>query len=323
VPGRTVKAVTTDEGRLLSLKYTAPDGQELFAQRQGEDKLAIARHPLSLQPRLAMGSGVIKNSLFQAIDEAGLDEEIAIQIAEILSGEIDFHRDLQPGDRFSVVYEALYHGAEFVRAGRVVGVEFVNSGRSVRAVSFANGNGQITFYSEDGKNLRKTFLRSPIEFSRITSGFTSARFHPVLATWRAHRGVDYGAPQGTRVRATADGVVRLAGKMSGYGNVVVLHHPNGYQTLYGHLSGFAKDLRAGAHVSQSDVIGFVGMTGLATGPHLHYELRVNGTHRDPLKIATPPAPGISATTRPEFIAATRPLLERLDLIRGANIAALQ
>lgn len=323
VPGRTVKAVTTDEGRLLSLKYVTPDGQEFYALRSGQDDLTIDQRPLSLHPQLMMGSGLIRYSLFQAIDDAGLDEEIAIQIAEILSSEIDFHRDLRPGARFSVVYEALYHGGEFIRAGRVVAVEFVNDGRSVRAVSFTDGNSQSAFYSEEGKSLRKTFLRSPIEFSRITSGFSSARFHPVLARWRAHRGVDYGAPQGTRIRATADGIVRLAGIMNGYGNVVVLHHPNGFETLYGHLSGFARGLRAGDRVSQNDVIGYVGMTGLATGPHLHYELRVDGVHRNPIKVATPPAPSISPSNQQAFLSATRPLLERLDLIKEANIAALQ
>ncbi len=321
--GNTVKAVTTDDGTLLSLRYLTSDGQELHAGRVAVDRIAVSLRPLTLQSRPEMSSARIRSSLFQATDDAGLDDEIAIQLAEIFSGEIDFHRDLQAGDRFSVVYETLHHGNEFIRTGRVLAAEFENGGRKLRAILYTDASGRSAYFTEDGKSLRKTFLRSPLEFSRITSGYSSSRYHPVLETWRAHHGVDYGAPQGTRVRATADGVVKLAGQMRGYGNVVILRHPNGYESLYGHLSAFGKGLRSGRRISQSDVVGFVGMTGLASGPHLHYELRIGGVHQNPLKVATPPAPGISPEGRMTFTDAIRSSMNRLDLIRGIDIASNQ
>ena len=170
--------------------------------------------------------------------------------------------------------------------------------------------------------MRKTFLRSPLEFSRISSGFSSSRLHPVLNTLRAHKGVDYAAPTGTRVKSTADGYVQFVGRQGGYGNLVVIRHNNGYTTAYGHLSAFAKGLHAGQRVSQGDVIAFVGMTGLATGPHLHYEFRVNGVHQNPLKLAVPPGPPITGEMRTAFDERLRPLLEQLELIRGMNLAAI-
>ena len=189
--------------------------------------------------------------------------------------------------------------------------EFQNGSRKFRAVLYTDSSGHSAYYTAEGKSLRKTFLRSPLEFSRITSGYSSSRFHPVLATWRAHKGVDYGAAQGTRIRATADGVIKLAGQMRGYGNVVILRHPNGFETLYGHLSAFGKSIRTGTRVTQNDVIGFVGMTGMATGPHLHYELRVNGVHQNPLKVASPPAPGMSPESHVAFQQSIQPVMNRL------------
>ena len=267
-----------------------------------------------------MKSGVINSSLFAAVDRAGVPESVAIQIVDILASDIDFHRDLRKGDRFTVVYDSLYGNGEPARAGRVLAVEFVNQGIPHRAVYFQAENGENGYYAPDGKNLRKAFLRSPLEFSRISSGFSSARFHPILKTWRAHSGIDYAAPTGTRVKAAADGTVVVAGWQGGYGNVIILQHQGQYSTVYGHLSTFAKGLRQGQHVSQGDIIGHVGATGMATGPHLHYEFRFNGVQRDPLRVAMPAANPVSARHMATFYDYTKPLMARLDMLRGTNLA---
>ena len=215
---------------------------------------------------LVMASGEIETSLFAATDRVGLNDSVAVELADIFSSEVDFHRDLRPGDHFSVVYEALYSDGEFIRTGRIVAAEFTNDGRVHRAVYFEDPQGHSGFYSADGKNLRKAFLRSPLEFSRISSGFTTSRFHPVLRTWRAHKGVDYAAPVGARVKATGSGVVEFVGQQGGYGKAVILRHPNGRSTLYGHLSGFAKGIHAGHRVEQGEVIGYVGHDGARHRP---------------------------------------------------------
>ncbi len=219
------------------------------------------------------------------------------------------------------MYEVFHHNGRPLQAGRVLAAEFVNDRKSYRAVWFADETGKGGYYAADGKNLRKAFLRSPLEFSRITSGF-KMRFHPILQEWRAHQGVDYGAPPGTRVKATADGTVELAGSQNGYGNVVVLRHGGGVTTLYGHLRGFASGIKRGARVAQGDVIGYVGATGWATGPHLHYEFRVNNQHRNPLTIAMPAAEPVAPQRMAAFRAAADPLAAQLELLAGANVAAL-
>jgi murein DD-endopeptidase MepM/ murein hydrolase activator NlpD len=321
VPGRTVRAVTTDDGELVKLRYLQSDGTELIVQKRGEDFFA-REQVLPTERRLLMSSGEIQSSLFAATDAAGLSDGVAVQLADVFSSEVDFHRDLRPGDRFAVVFEAFYSNGEFVRSGRIVAAEFTNAGRTSRAVYYQDPQGHGGYYTPEGKNMRKSFLRSPLEFSRVSSGFSLSRFHPILNTWRAHRGVDYAAPTGTRVKATADGYVQFVGRQGGYGNLIVLRHRNEFSTAYGHLSGYAKGLRVGQRVNQGDVIGYVGMTGLATGPHLHYEFRVNGVFQNPLRLAVPPGPPITTALRPAFDNSLRPLLEQLELIHGMNLAAI-
>ena len=228
---------------------------------------------------------------------------------------------MRKGDRFSVVYETLTHQGKPVRTGRILAAEFVNNGNTYRAFWYGSDSSG-GYYTADGKNIRKAFLRSPLEFSRITSGFTTARFHPVLQTWRAHKGIDFGAPTGTKIRATADGVVEFAGRQNGYGNVVILRHQNAYTTLYGHMSGFASGLRKGQRVSQSEVIGYVGATGLASGPHLHYEFRINGIHQNPMTIAMPSAPPLTTAQLPDFKTKTQAYLGQIEMTRGGNLALL-
>ena len=320
VPGRTIRAKTTTDGKLIALRYL--NGNNLFSAERGEAGYAISEQPAHLEQRTLMTSGEIRSSLFAATDAANLSDAVAIQIADIFSTDIDFHKDLRKGDRFTVVYEVFYHLGDMVKTGRVLGAEFINQGKSYQALYFQNGEGNGGYYTLEGKNIRKAFLRSPIEFSRISSGFTNARYHPVLKEWRAHKGIDYAAPTGTRIKVTADGVVEFAGRQGGYGNLIVVRHQSRFTTWYGHLSGIAKGLRKGSRVSQSDVIGYVGATGLATGPHLHYEFRINDVHQNPLRVVMPSAAPITADQKPVFDAVAQPMAQRLALLRGINTARL-
>jgi murein DD-endopeptidase MepM/ murein hydrolase activator NlpD len=319
-PGRTMRAQTTAEGKLMALRYV--NGGTLTSVERGRDALIVSERPVQLERRVQMGAGHIRSSLFAATDAANLPDSVAIQMAEIFSTDIDFHRDLRRGDRFTVVYESFYDQGEWLRTGRVLAAEFVNNYKVYQAVWFQYAENEGGYYTLEGKNIRKAFLRSPLEFSRITSGFTNARFHPVLREWRAHRGIDYGAPAGTRVKATGDGIVEFAGRQGGYGNLVVLRHQTQYTTWYGHLSGLAKGMRRGARVAQGEVIGYVGSTGLATGPHLHYEFRIANVHQNPLRVVMPSAPPITDEQRPVFEAAVAPFGLQLTLLRGTNLARL-
>ncbi len=321
ISGKTVHVQTTVAGDLLVLRYF-PGGSEQLVMEKNGSSFRMSEQPAKLETHIQMKSGVIHSSLFAAIDNAGVPDSVATQIVDILASEIDFNRDLRKGDRFTVVYDSLYGNGEPARPGRVLAVEFINQGTPHRALYFASENGDSGYFTPDGKNLRKAFLRSPLEFSRISSGFSSARFHPILKTWRAHNGIDYAAPAGTRVKAAADGTVAFSGWQGGYGNVVILQHNGGYSTVYGHLSVFAKGLRMGQRVSQGDVIGQVGATGMATGPHLHYEFRFNGVQRDPTKVAMPAANPVSPKHLPAFYEYTKSSMARLDMLRGTSLAFL-
>lgn len=321
VAGKIIHVQTTATGELHLLRYF-PGGSEQLAMEKSDGSFKVSEQAAKLETHIQMKSGVINSSLFAAVDSAGVPDSVATQIVDILASDIDFHRDLRKGDRFTVVYDSLYGNGEPARAGRVLAVEFINQGTPHRAVYFQAENGEGGYYAPDGKSLRKAFLRSPLEFSRISSGFSNARFHPVLKTWRAHRGIDYAAPTGTRVKAAADGIVAFVGSQGGYGNVVILEHHGQYSTVYGHLSKFAKGLHKGQRVSQSDIIGYVGATGMATGPHLHYEFRFNNVQRDPLRVAMPVANPVSSKNMAAFYNDTKPLMARLDMLRGTNLAFL-
>jgi murein DD-endopeptidase MepM/ murein hydrolase activator NlpD len=315
-PGALVAAHTGPDGALQRLEFLAPRDMRVVAGREGARLIAFEERA-PIQTRAALGTGSIRSSLFAAADEAAIPDAVAIQLAEVFGGDIDFHRDLRQGDRFSVVYEAHVLDGRTVRTGRVLAAEFVNQGRAYRAAGFG---GQ--YYAPDGRNLRKAFLRSPLEFSRVSSGF-GLRRHPFLRTWRAHRGVDYAAPAGTRVRTVADGTVEFAGRNAGYGNVVVVRHQGSYSTVYAHLKGFARGLRPGSRLAQGDTVGYVGQTGWATGPHLHYELRVAGEARDPFKVALPSGLPIAAHEAAAYREHAAPLLARLDLLAGSQLALLE
>jgi murein DD-endopeptidase MepM/ murein hydrolase activator NlpD len=323
-PGKPVTARVSGDGTLLSLIFPLNGGkdQALLVERDAINALHATEQALQLETRVLMKSAEIRSSLFGATDAAGIPDSVATQLADIFGGDIDFHRDLRKGDRFSVVYESINHLGRMVRTGRILAAEFVNDGRTYRAVWFDGGEGRSGYYTDEGKSIRKSFLRSPLEFSRITSGFSSARYHPVLKEVRAHKGIDYGAPTGTRVKATGDGTVEFAGRQGGYGNVVILRHQGHYETVYGHLSDFAPGLRKGTRIAQGDVLGYVGATGIATGPHLHYEFRVDGVHRNPLTVALPAALPLAANQLAHFRDQTQAVLGRLEVIRSTNLALL-
>lgn len=323
--GHVVTAETNGAGELLRLNFISARDQLVVLQRDGEGWKTSAESA-AIETRVHMKSGAIRSSLFAAADGAGLPDGVAIQLADIFGGDIDFHRDLRRGDRFSVVYEMQYLDGRPLRSGRVLSAEFTNQGKDFRAIWYevADGDGRKVggYYAPNGDNLRKAFLRSPLEFSRVSSGF-GMRLHPFLQTWRAHKGIDYAAPSGTRVRAVGDAVVEFAGPQAGYGNFVILKHHGAYTTAYAHLSGFAPGIKKGSRVSQGDVIGFVGQTGWATGPHLHYEFRIAGEARNPMTIAMPAALPVPPQALGDFRKHAGPLAARLDLLRQTNLALLE
>ena len=320
-PGTTVQARTTDDGALLALRYITDKGRLIGFDKQGAGFKSIDQQ-LQLTPQQQMKSGEIRSSLFAATDAAGLSDNVATQLADVFGGDIDFHRDLRRGDKFTVVYEMYYDHGRPIKSGRLLAAEFINQGKSYRAIWFQDAEGKGGYYTPDGKNLRKEFLRSPLEFSRISSGF-AMRYHPILHQWRAHKGIDYAAPVGTHVKATAEGVVEFVGWENGYGKVVTLRHQGGFSTRYAHLSSFEPGLHKGERVHQGDVIGRVGQTGWATGPHLHYEFRVNNEVRNPLTVALPAARPIPAREMTAFNSVSGPLATELNLLRNTNLALIE
>ena len=321
VPGRMLQAETGLDGQLLALRYFMSPSALLEVVRTPAGLRANQR-ALTETPRLVYKTATIRSSLFAATDAAGIPDAIAIQVARVFATDIDFHTDLRKGDTFCVVYEMIYEAGELVAPGRIIAARFVNDGRTHDAVLFHDDEGLDGYYSLDGSNRAKAFLRSPVEFSRISSGF-GARFHPIFKNWRAHTGVDFAAPRGTRVLATADGHVVSAGARGGYGNAVEIRHGSGITTLYAHLSGFASGIRAGARVRQGEPIGFVGATGFATGPHLHYEFKMAGIHQDPLRVALPKAEPIPARLKPQFQLVANDARATIGLVSTASAARFE
>ncbi len=319
--GREVQAETDANGALLALRYLGNDANQVVIEKSG-NSFRMRILPAQTEKRIQIRSGEIKTNLFAATDEVGLPDPAANQLADIFGGDIDFHHELRKGDKFTVIYEMNYINGEPVRTGRILSAEFVNNGHAYRAAYFQTGADSGDYYSPDGKSMHKAFLRSPLEFSRISSGFSKSRFHPLLNKWRAHKGVDFAAPMGTKVKVTSDGVVAFVGKQNGYGNVVMVNHQGNFTTVYGHLSRFASGLHKGQRVTQGQVIAYVGMTGLASGPHLHYEFKVNGVQRDPLKVALPDGKPISEAQRATFMEATGSLFSQLDMLHNSHIAKL-
>ncbi len=322
--GRSVQVRTRADGSLQELigrsparvaEQTATHFTRLLVSRAADGQLAVNEETAALHSQVRLASGTIKSSLFAASDEARVPDAIAIQMAEIFAADIDMHRELRRGDTFSVVYESMTADGEAVgwgqSTGRVLAAEFVNAGKTHQAVWYRAADGRGAYFDLLGQSKRRAFLASPMEFSRVTSGF-AMRFHPIHQTWRQHNGVDYAAPTGTPVRSVGDGVVEFAGRQNGYGNVVQIKHANDRSTLYAHLSRI--DVRQGQRIEQGVRIGAVGSTGWSTGPHLHFEFRLNGAHQDPLKIAKASETlTLPQASKAEFAALARSLQAQLDV----------
>ena len=317
-------------GELLKLSYKGDVLIGLERRLSPSETLSVERRPDGfaaqlienpLDTRRHVAHAVIRNSLFQAADAAGLNDGIAVALADIFAWDIDFALDIQPGDEFFVAYETIMQDGKYLRDGNVVAARFVNAGRTYDAVRYVNPDGIAGFYTPDGRSLRRAFIRAPLEFTRVSSTFSANRRHPILNRIRAHKGVDYAAPSGTPVRAAGDGRVSFVGVRGGYGNVIELDHSRGITTVYGHLSRFAHGLRRGAQVKQSQLIGAVGMTGLATGPHLHYEYRINGVHHNPQTVPLPNAEPVPTQWFADFERQTQPQLKNLTETPPAALAA--
>jgi murein DD-endopeptidase MepM/ murein hydrolase activator NlpD len=309
-PGDAIKLTHNDDGAIKTLTRKVSDTQTLEVVRQ-EDGFAAKLVSNPVETRIRNVAATIDSSLFQAAEAADMSDMVALKLANVFAWDIDFVLDIREGDRFTAVYEQIYQDGKYLRDGEVLAAEFVNNGKLYRAVRFVNDDGNAGYYTPEGQPMRKAFLRAPVEFSRISSGFNPHRLHPILNTIRGHMGTDYAAPTGTPVHAAGDGHVSFAGQRGGYGNALIIAHSNSVSTLYGHLSRFAAHLRVGAHVQQGDVIGYVGMTGLATGPHLHYEYLMNGVHKDPQTVHLPGAEPLHAEALQTFRSQTAPLLADL------------
>jgi murein DD-endopeptidase MepM/ murein hydrolase activator NlpD len=318
-PGDAIKLTHTD-GELKELTRKVSETQTLKVVRE-DAGFAARMIDNPVETRIRTAAAAIDSSLFQAAEAADISDMVALKLANVFAWDIDFVLDIREGDRFTVAYEQIYQDGKYLRDGEVLAAEFVNNGKVYRAVRFVTDAGTAGYYTPDGLPMRKAFLRAPVEFTRVSSVFNPHRMHPILNRIRGHMGTDYAAPTGTPVHAAGEGRVSFAGRHGGYGNAVVLAHSNSVSTLYGHMSRFAKHIRVGTRVQQGDVIGYVGMTGLATGPHLHYEYLVNGVHKNPQTVHLPGAEPLRAETLQKFRHLTAPLLADLSPPQAAPTAA--
>jgi len=313
--------VTHDEGRLISLysKLDLTSGLQIERGDQGFSA-EIVEHPIEIRKRHAYG--VISSSLFESAAEAGLSDRVIMNIAGIFAWDVDFVLDIRTGDNYYVQYEEIWQDGEFVADGEIIAAEFNNNGRTHQAIRFRDGEKNTDYFTPEGNSVRKAFIRAPVDFTRISSNFNPRRRHPILNTIRAHRGVDYAAPRGTPIKAAGDGKVIFRGNRSGYGKVVILQHGGNITTLYAHMSNFAAKAPLGSRVKQGQTIGFVGMTGLATANHLHYEYRINGVHRNPRTVDLPDAEPIAERYREQFLAEAEPILEELENFKRTQVASV-
>ncbi|MGD8407277.1 MAG: peptidoglycan DD-metalloendopeptidase family protein [Thiohalophilus sp.] len=312
-PQQRVKQMVFDIDQLTSLQVSRQDEYEKFAAR-------VVEH--ELDRRLTQSSGVIETSLFEAGKTAGLDDGLIMEMTAIFGWDIDFVLDIRRGDQFTLIYEEQYLNGKKVQDGPIIAAEFINQGRRVHAIRYTDKDGRSDYYSPEGYSMRKAFLRTPVDFRRISSRF-GKRHHPVLNKMRMHTGVDYAARTGTPIKAAGDGKIVYRGWKGGYGRVIILQHGGRYSTLYAHMSGFKRGLHVGSRVKQGQTIGFVGMSGRATGPHLHYEFRVNGAHRNPLTVKLPTAEPIKPVYKADFLEMAEKRLAQLDAARPSMLALNQ
>lgn len=318
--GQTLDFKLTADGKLEQLSSRLNDLESISLTR--DDKgFSFKRELVKPDVRTSYARGVINSSLFLSAKRAGLPHSLTMDLANVFGYDIDFAQDLREGDEFEVIYEEHTVNGKTVGNGNILSARFTNRGKSYTAVRYTNKQGVTSYYNADGMSMRKAFIRTPVDFARISSKFSLGRKHPILNKIRAHKGVDYAAPRGTPIKAAGDGRVLLAGRKGGYGNAVVIQHGNSYRTLYGHMQGFAKGVRTGVNVKQGQIIGYIGTTGLSTGPHLHYEFQVNGQHVDPLGQKLPMADPIANNEKQRFLQQSKPLMARMDQEKAALLAA--
>lgn len=318
-PGNEYCLVTDEDGEIVNLSYQVNPVTIYRLCRQGSN-LVASKEEIPVDKELARISGEIKSSLFEAVNAAGESDETAIALAELFAWDIDFRHDLQKGDRFTVILEKYFKGEQCVRSGRIVAAEYRTREKTYRAIFFKDAQGREDYFTPEGVSVRRSFLRAPLKFTRISSHYSLSRFHPILHKSRPHLGVDFAAPSGTPVWSVADGVVIAKGWKNGNGNMVTVRHPNGYETMYNHLSRFAKGITGGKRVRQKDIIGYVGTTGLATGPHLDYRMKKHGRFIDPLKEKCPPGFPVAEASRKAFLLASQ---ETVALLEGRALSAKQ
>ncbi|MBS1170926.1 MAG: family metallopeptidase [Burkholderiaceae bacterium] len=317
--GQVIQATVAANGELLRLATTATDSSDSLKNivvTREEHGFTAVDGSAALEKRVEMRSGVIQSSLFAATDTARIPDPVTGKFVEMFSTNVDFRADLRKGDQFNIVYETFWQNGSYIRPGRILAAEFVNAGKTYQAIWFDAPGNKGGYYTFDGKALKKAFLKSPVAFTRVSSGF-SMRVHPVTGNWKQHKGIDFAAPSGTPIKAAADGVVESAKYSGGYGNLIVLKHWGQYSTAYGHLSRFASSLRKGQKVSQGDIIGYVGTTGMSTGPHLHYEFRVANVQRNPMSLDMPNVQPLTTAELQKFRAIKEDMLHRFALLNPA------
>ncbi|RDH83126.1 MAG: peptidase M23 [endosymbiont of Galathealinum brachiosum] len=319
-PGDTIKVISDNEGKLLSLNYQIDGVRYLQVERENNDLTAnILKHHIEV--RSAYATVEIESSLFLASAKAGLSQNTTMELANVFGWDIDFALDIRKGDKFTVIYEERFKNGNKIKDGNILAAEFINQGKVFRALRYTDPVTNFTgYYSPNGHSLRKAFLRSPVKFSRISSRFTTKRYHPILHKFRSHKGVDYAAGRGTPIRASGDGKIIYKGKKGGYGRTVIIKHGSRYTTLYAHMNSYNRKIRSGGRVKQGQVIGYVGSSGLASGPHLHYEFRVNGVHRNPLTVKFPSTKPIPKRYRDNFELTTSSYLAQLDVLSRNALA---
>ncbi|WP_354336708.1 peptidoglycan DD-metalloendopeptidase family protein [Pseudomonas kilonensis] len=318
--GQKLEFELNPDGQLTNL-HTKLSDLESITLTKNDKGYVFNRVTAKPTVRSAYVHGVINSSLSQSAARAGLSHSLTMDMASVFGYDIDFAQDIRQGDEFDIIYEQKVVNGKSVGNGPILSARFTNRGKTYTAVRYTNKQGNSSYYTADGNSMRKAFIRTPVDFARISSKFSAGRKHPILNKIRAHKGVDYAAPRGTPIKAAGDGKVLLAGRRGGYGNTVIIQHGNTYRTLYGHMQGFAKGVKTGGTVKQGQVIGYIGTTGLSTGPHLHYEFQVNGVHVDPLGQKLPMADPIAKGERARFLAQSQPLMARMDQEKATMLAS--
>ena len=317
--GQELQFQLSEEGQLESLHSQLSDLESISLSKT-DSGYDFKREMVKPDVHESYAHGVINSSLFVAAKRAGLSHNLTMDLANIFGYDIDFAMDIREGDEFEVIYQNKKIGDKSVGTGNILSARFTNRGKTYTAVRYTDKQGNVSYYDADGNSMRKAFIRTPVDFARISSRFSNGRKHPILNKIRAHKGVDYAAPRGTPIKAAGDGKVILAGRKGGYGNTIVLQHGSRYRTLYAHMQGFAKGVRTGGSVKQGQIIGYIGTTGLSTGPHLHYEFQVNGTHVDPLSQKLPMSDPIARQEKQRFLQQSKPLMARMDQEKATMLA---